>query len=87
MCIRDRVYTRSYADAVVLCVANLSRAAQPVELDLKQYKGLVPVEMLGQTPFPPIGELPYLLTLSRQGFYWFRLTKAAPPVWLSLIHI
>ena len=75
------VYTRSYADEVVLCVANLSRAAQPVELDLKQYKGLVPVEMLGQTPFPPIGELPYLLTLPRQGFYWFRLTRTAPPVW------
>jgi maltose alpha-D-glucosyltransferase/alpha-amylase len=75
------VYTRTYADEVVLCVANLSRSAQPVELDLKSYKGLVPVEMLGQTPFPPIGELPYLLTLPRQGFYWFRLTRTAPPAW------
>lgn len=74
-------YIRSYADDIVLCVANLSRSAQPVELDLKLFKGLVPVEMLGQTAFPPIGELPYLLTLPRQGFYWFRLTRTAPPVW------
>lgn len=37
--------------------------------------------MMGQTSFPPIGELPYLLTLSRHGFYWFRLTRSAPPVW------
>ena len=74
-------YVRTYADEIALCVANLARSAQPVELDLKQYKGLVPVEMLGQTAFPPIGELPYLLTLPRHGFYWFRLTQTAPPAW------
>ncbi len=74
-------YVRAFADEAVLCVANLSRSAQPVELDLSAYKGMVPVEMLGQTAFPPIGELPYLLTVPRYGFYWFRLTRAAPPVW------
>ncbi len=74
-------YVRTYGDETVLCVANLSRSAQPVELDLKPYKGQVPVEMLGQTAFPPISELPYLLTLPRHGFYWFRLTQAAPPAW------
>ncbi len=74
-------YVRTYADEVVLCVANLSRSAQPVELDLKPYRGLVPVEVLGQTAFPPISELPYLLTLPRHGFYWFRLTRTASPVW------
>ena len=74
-------YVRAHADEVVLCVANLSRSAQPVELDLSPYKGMVPVEMLGHTAFPPISELPYLLTLSRYGFYWFRLTRTAPPVW------
>jgi len=74
-------YVRAFADDAVLCVANLSRSAQPVELDLSKYKGMVPVEMLGQNAFPPIGELPYLLTLPRYGFYWFRLSYAAPPVW------
>jgi len=74
-------YVRVLGDEVVLCVANLSRTAQPVELNLSAYKGMTPVEMLGQTPFPRIGELPYLLTLSRYGFYWFRLCHAAPPVW------
>jgi maltose alpha-D-glucosyltransferase/alpha-amylase len=75
-------YLREYGDEAILCVANLARAAQPVELDLKRFKGRVPVEMLGRTSFPPIGELPYLLTLPAHGFYWFRLaTDASPPEW------
>ncbi|MCP5127054.1 MAG: maltose alpha-D-glucosyltransferase [Gammaproteobacteria bacterium] len=74
-------YIRAFADEVVMCVANLSRSAQPVELNLGKFKGMVPVEMLGQISFPPIGELPYLLTLPRYGFYWFRLSYAAPPAW------
>ena len=41
---------------MVLCVANLARSAQPVELDLAKYKGRVPIELMGRTPFPPIGE-------------------------------
>ena len=63
----------STATKSILCVANLARSAQPVELDLARYRGRVPVEMLGRTAFPPIGELPYLLTLPAHGFYWFRL--------------
>jgi maltose alpha-D-glucosyltransferase/alpha-amylase len=75
-------YLREYGDEVILCVANLSRTAQPVELNLAAYKGRVPVEMLGRTTFPPIGDLPYLLTLSAHGFYWFRLAADAPvPSW------
>ncbi|MDD2366814.1 MAG: maltose alpha-D-glucosyltransferase [Desulfuromonadaceae bacterium] len=67
-------YLREYRDEVILCVANLGRSAQPVELDLSNYRGRVPLEMMGRTAFPPIGELPYLLTLPSCGFYWFRLT-------------
>jgi len=75
-------YLREFADDTLLCVANLSRSAQPVELNLAAFKGRVPVEMLGRTAFPPIGELPYLLTISAYGFYWFRLaTDAAVPSW------
>jgi maltose alpha-D-glucosyltransferase/alpha-amylase len=75
-------YLREEKDDVVLCVANLARTAQPVELDLKRFKGRVPVEMLGRTAFPPIGELPYMLSLPAHGFYWFRLTaNAQPPAW------
>ena len=48
-------YMRELGDEAILCVANLSRSAQPVELDLKKYRGRVPVEMLGRTSFPPIG--------------------------------
>jgi maltose alpha-D-glucosyltransferase / alpha-amylase len=75
-------YLREFGEDTVLCVANLSRSAQPVELNLAAFKGRVPVEMLGRTAFPPIGELPYLLTISAYGFYWFRLaTDAAVPAW------
>jgi maltose alpha-D-glucosyltransferase / alpha-amylase len=75
-------YLREFGDDTILCVANLSRSAQPVELNLAAFKGRVPVEMLGRTAFPPIGELPYLLTISAYGFYWFRLaTDAAVPSW------
>ncbi|HWH85042.1 MAG TPA: maltose alpha-D-glucosyltransferase, partial [Burkholderiaceae bacterium] len=75
-------YLREHGDDSILCVCNLSRSAQPVELDLARFKGRVPVELLGRTAFPPIGELPYLLTLPSYGFYWFRLTvDAEPPRW------
>ncbi|MEE4378742.1 MAG: maltose alpha-D-glucosyltransferase [Candidatus Competibacteraceae bacterium] len=74
-------YTRELGEEAFLCVANLSRTAQPVELDLARFKGRVPLEMLGQTPFPPIGDLPYLLTLPRYGFYWFNLNSAEAPAW------
>ncbi|MGH8822442.1 MAG: putative maltokinase, partial [Rhodoferax sp.] len=75
-------YLSEYEDDVILTVFNLSRAAQPVELDLAACKGRVPVEMLGRTSFPPIGELPYLLTLPSYGFYWFRLdADAEVPSW------
>jgi maltose alpha-D-glucosyltransferase/alpha-amylase len=75
-------YLREYGDEVILCVANVGRSAQPVELQLERFKGRVPVELLGRTAFPPIGELPYLLTLPAHGFYWFRLaTDVDVPRW------
>ena len=75
-------YLSEFEADTLLAVFNLSRAAQPVELDLRAYLGRVPVEMLGRTSFPPIGELPYLLTLPSFGFYWFRLaTDADIPHW------
>jgi maltose alpha-D-glucosyltransferase/alpha-amylase len=66
-------HVRRYEEDIVLCVHNLARTAQPVQLDLGRFEGLVPEEMLGRTRFPQIGELPYLLTLAPRGFYWFRL--------------
>jgi len=66
-------FLRQLGDRIVLCVNNLSRFAQPVELHLARLSGKVPVELFGRVPFPPIGELPYLLTLGGHGFYWFEL--------------
>jgi maltose alpha-D-glucosyltransferase/alpha-amylase len=68
-------YIREFGDDRVLCVANLSRFAQPAELDLRRFRGIVPVEMLGNVHFPRIGELPYLLTIPGHGHYWFALTR------------
>ncbi|MGB9412027.1 MAG: maltose alpha-D-glucosyltransferase [Pseudolabrys sp.] len=66
-------YVRQLGDEAILCVANISRSAQAVELDMNEWKGRVPQEMLGRTHFPRIGELPYLVTLPPYGFFWFHL--------------
>ncbi len=68
-------YAREFGDDTVLCVNNLSRFPQPVELDLRKWEGAEPIEMIGGVRFPRIGELPYLLTLGSHGFYWFRIPR------------
>jgi maltose alpha-D-glucosyltransferase/alpha-amylase len=67
-------FTRTYNEEHILVVANLSRFVQTVELDLSSFKGLIPVEIFGQTKFPPLGDSSYFLSLSPYGFYWFSLT-------------
>ena len=67
-------YLREFKDDIVLCVNNLSRFPQPIELNLNNWAGFTPVELSGRVPFPRIGHLPYLLTLPGHGFYWFQLT-------------
>lgn len=84
---RVLAYLREYESTggkreTILCLANVSRTAQAVELDLSAYAGLVPLEMTGGSPFPPIGELNYLLTLPPYGFYWFLLAdETQQPDW------
>jgi maltose alpha-D-glucosyltransferase/alpha-amylase len=68
-------HIRTFEDDVVLCVHNMARSAQAVELDLSRYEGLIPEEMFGRARFPRIGTLPYLLTLAGRGFYWFQLRR------------
>ena len=76
------VFLRRFETETILCVNNLSRYAQAVELDLREFNGRLPVELWSEQPFPAIGELPYLLTMGPHGFYWFCLTDAeqAPPL-------
>jgi maltose alpha-D-glucosyltransferase/alpha-amylase len=69
-------YLREDGDERILCVANVSRAPQAVELDLAEFKGSDPTEMTAGSPFPRIGELPYMLTMPGYGFYWFRIGPA-----------
>ncbi len=66
-------FLRRYEDETILVVVNLSRFTQAVELDLSDYLGTVPVELFGSTKFPPVGDLPYFVTLGGHGFYWFAL--------------
>ncbi|MCO6456618.1 MAG: maltose alpha-D-glucosyltransferase [Pirellulaceae bacterium] len=66
-------YLRRHEDETLLVVANLSRFAQAAELDLSAFRGQHPIELFGQARFPPVGELPYFLTLGPHAFYWFKL--------------
>jgi maltose alpha-D-glucosyltransferase/alpha-amylase len=87
-------YLRVLDDEIILCVANLSRSPQAVELDLSEFRGRQPVELLGRSVFPTVGELPYLLTLQPHSFFWFDLLpvaqedptlQVAPPEFLTLV--
>jgi maltose alpha-D-glucosyltransferase/alpha-amylase len=72
---RVLAYVRQLGDEKILVVNNLSKSAQAVELDLRQYKGSIPIEMFGGNLFPRIGDLYYLLTLGPYQFFWFRLRR------------
>ncbi len=69
-------YVRQYEDEQVLCLANLSRFAQPVQLDLAEFEGMTPVEMLGYVEFPTITRQPYPLTIGPYGFLWLEIQSA-----------
>jgi maltose alpha-D-glucosyltransferase/alpha-amylase len=75
-------YLREYEGTVILCVANLARTPQAVELDLSEFENRIPIELDGGSVFPPIGKLTYLLTLAPYGFYWFNLAEET--AWPSL---
>lgn len=86
-------YVRSYGDPAngtqetILCLANVSSTAQAVEMDLSEFAGQVPVELIGGSVFPRIGQMPYTLTLAPYDFYWFRLTAETrmPPDYVAPI--
>jgi maltose alpha-D-glucosyltransferase/alpha-amylase len=71
-------HVRRYEDDMMLCVHNLARSAQAVELDLSEFERRVPVEIFGRSRFPAIGQWPYLMTLAPRGFYWFQLAEERP---------
>jgi len=73
-------YVRKHESEQILCVANLSRFLQAVELDLSKWKGLVPVELFSSNEMPVVGETPYFLTLGPHSFYWFALQPRATPM-------
>jgi len=66
-------FVRQHDNERILVVANLSRFAQPLHMDLSAFEGLVPVELFGHTPFPKVGREPYTLTIPAHGFLWFTL--------------
>ncbi len=66
-------FIRRFENEAILCVFNLSRHVQCVELDLSQFRGATPIELFGSLAFPAVGQLPYFITLGAHGFYWFSL--------------
>ena len=77
-------YVRRYMGEIILVTANLSRFVQPAELDLSEFKDHIPVEMIGRTEFPRIGDLPYFITMGPHSFYWFRLEPQAEPITIGV---
>ena len=73
-------FVRQYESEQILCIANLSRFLQQVDLDLSKWKGMVPIELFGATELPTIGDTPYFLTLGPHSFYWFSLQPRAVPI-------
>ena len=71
-------YVREFENERILCVANVSGAAQAAELDLSDFAGASPVELSGGSRFPLIGALPYMLTLPSYGFLWLSLDASRP---------
>ncbi|GEN12587.1 trehalose synthase [Myxococcus fulvus] len=71
-------FVREWEGQTVLVVCNLSRFSQPAVLDLREWEGMVPVELIGDTPFPRISDLPYQLSMGPFMFLWFRLDKPVP---------
>ena len=82
---RVLVFLRRFADEVILCVNNLARHAQYVELDLREFDGWSPMELWSGQAFPKIGTLPYLLTLNGRDFMWFKLQPPGGPARLGAV--
>ncbi|HSS93914.1 MAG TPA: maltose alpha-D-glucosyltransferase [Candidatus Dormibacteraeota bacterium] len=76
-------FVRRYESEQILCIANLSRFLQVVELDLSKWKGMVPVELFGATELPVVGDTPYFLTLGPHSFYWFSIQPRSAPAMLT----
>ena len=70
---RILAFLREFEGETILCVANISRLAQAVQLDLARFAGAVPIELTGGGSFPAISAAPYILTLPAYGYYWFAL--------------
>jgi maltose alpha-D-glucosyltransferase/alpha-amylase len=68
-------YFRRYGETTLLLVHNLAGSAQAVELDLASFSGVTPVELFGDSRFPPVGPRPYMLSLAPYGYYWFKLER------------
>jgi maltose alpha-D-glucosyltransferase/alpha-amylase len=82
---RVLAFLRRYDDEVLLCVNNLARHAQYVELDLSEFDGWTPMELWSGEPFPVVGDRPYMLTMSGRDFLWFRLVPAGGPAHLDAV--
>jgi maltose alpha-D-glucosyltransferase/alpha-amylase len=82
---RVLAFLRRYDGEIILCINNLARHAQYVELDLREFEGWSPIELWSGHAFPKIGELPYLLTLNGRDFMWFKLQPPGEPKRLGAV--
>lgn len=74
------VFTRTWQEQTILIMVNLSRYAQPAEVDLAAFKGYTPVDIYSKNKFPVIKETPYFFTPGPHACYWFELKKVTTDV-------
>ncbi len=70
------IYSRRYDDEIILCIINLSKNPQAVNVDLSEYDGFIPEEVFSLSHFPRIRSTPYTVTLGPYGYFWFRLVES-----------
>ncbi|MFH1876179.1 MAG: putative maltokinase [Candidatus Omnitrophota bacterium] len=68
-------FTRRYQEETILVVANLSRFAQAVAIEMPQLEGYRPSEVFSENKFPLIDKNPYVVTLGPHSHYWLTLKK------------
>ena len=66
-------YLRTYEGRIALVVGNLADSTQTVALDLRDYAGAVPSDLLSKERLSVIATDPYVLTLPSYGYRWLAL--------------
>ncbi len=66
---------RTLEDEEMICILNLSEQPQELHLDLSQWKGSKPVDILTDVALPAISDGPYSVNLNPLAYHWLKLVR------------